>query len=250
MNARRPGGDPSGAPRRGSTAVHRPASRSLRVLLPLAAALALTGCAAPRGPQDWDGLQRQQHAKLDQVYLRPGANFAVYHRVQLDPASVAFDRAWDPNASRSAAGRVTAEDMERIKSELAQMLRTGFEAELARGGYALTTASGDDVLRVTPQIVDLYVNAPDTLTAGRTRTYVMDAGRMTLVVEARDSVTGQLLARVVDTRQGTDIGRLQWANAVTNSAEARRAIERWAKVLREGLDGLAHAARAATATPR
>jgi hypothetical protein len=66
----------------------------------------------------------------------------------------------------------------------------------------------------------------------------MDAGRMTLVVEARDSVSGQLLARAVDTRHGTETGRLQWANAVTNSQEAERAIEQWARALREGLDRL------------
>lgn len=217
-------------------------SPSTRAPLPLAlaatAALVLAGCAAPRAPQQWEGLELQPSSRLDQVYLRPNAQFSGYRRVQLDPAEVAFDRAWDPNASRSLANRVTPEDVQRIRTELAQMLRVGFEEELAKGGYALTTETGDDVLRVTPTIVDLYVNAPDASGAGRTRTYVMDAGRMTLVVEARDSATGQLLARVVDTRQGTDFGQLQWANAVTNSAEARRAIQRWARVLREGLDRL------------
>jgi hypothetical protein len=118
------------------------------------------------------------------------------------------------------------------------MLARTFAAELTRGGYALADADGPDVLRVTPAIVDLYVNAPDVPTAGRSRTYVMDAGRMTLVVEARDSVSGQLLARAVDTRHGTETGRLQRANAVTNSQEAGRAIEQWARALREGLDRL------------
>lgn len=216
----------------------RPLPRGLLLLAAATFVLALAGCATQRAPAEWEGLALQADTRLDRVYLRPGAQFAGYRRVQLDPASVAFDRAWEPNASRSPTNRVTAEDAQRIRADLAQMLRLGFEAELARGGYELTTEGGDDVLRVTPSIVDLYVNAPDTMGAGRSRTYVMDAGRMTLVVEARDSVTGQLLARVVDTREGTDIGRLQWANAVSNSAEARRAIERWARTLRAGLDRL------------
>jgi hypothetical protein len=143
----------------------------------------------------------------------------------------------------AACGRLfqtvkTPEDLRRIQTELAQLLHDGLAAELARGGYQLTGESGEDVLRVTPQITDLYVNAPDTRSAGIVRTYVMDAGRMTLVVEARDSTTGQLLARVVDTRRGTNTGQLQWANSVTNSAEARRAIDHWSRVLREGLDEL------------
>ena len=42
------------------------------------------------------------------------------------------------------------------------------------------------------------------MTAGRTQTYTMNAGRMTLVMELRDGPTGQLLARVVDRHVGTD----------------------------------------------
>lgn len=217
-----------------------PRALPVRLLLVAAAALVLglAGCATQRAPAEWEGLALQPGTRLDRVYLRPGANFAGYRRVQLDPASVAFDRSWDPNAARPLSERVTPDDVQRIRSELAQMLRLGFEEELARGNYELTTGTGADVLRVTPSIVDLYVNAPDTMQGGRSRTYVMDAGRMTLVVEARDSVTGQLLARVVDTRRGTDVGQLQWANAVSNSAEARRAIQQWARTLRAGLDRL------------
>ena len=199
----------------------------------------LVGCAATQAPPQWEGLERRSSRTLDQVYVLPGADFAQFRRVRLDPAEVAFAKSWDPNAAeRDLSRRVTPQDVQEIKDGLAQMLQRTFAEELAKGGYEVTTDVAPDVLRVTPQIVDLYVNAPDTMAAGRSRTYVMDAGRMTLVAEARDSVTGQLLARVVDRKQGTDFGTLQWANSVTNSAEAQRAISQWARALRGGLDAV------------
>jgi hypothetical protein len=209
---------------------------SLRTCAAAFLALAFAACATTP-PAQWDGLRLQRSAALDQVYLRPGATFAGYRRVRLEPAEVSFDKAWNPNAAeRDLTRQVTPKDAQAMKDALSKMLHETFAAELQKGGYTLTDDVAPDVLRVTPSIVDLYVNAPDVPGAGRVQTYVMDAGRMTLVVEARDAVTGQLLARVVDTKRGTDWGRLTWANAVTNAAEAQRAITAWAKALRAGLD--------------
>jgi hypothetical protein len=62
---------------------------------------------------------------------------------------------------------------------------------------------------------------------------------MTLVLEARDGPTGQLLARAVDKREDDNFGgRLVWTNATTNMADARMIIDVWAKKLREALDRL------------
>lgn len=203
----------------------------------LAVGLAAAPAVAKKPPAEWDGLALQQSKRFDLVYLRPNADFKVYRTVLLEPAVVAFDKNWDPNASqRDLSRRVSTEDMERIKQELGQVLREGLAKELAAGGYAIVDKAGEDTLRVQPGIVDLYINAPDTMAAGRSRTYVMDAGKMTLILQVSDGATGQLLGRVVDTKQGSDIGRLQWANSVSNSAEAQRIVSKWAKAFRAGLD--------------
>jgi hypothetical protein len=60
---------------------------------------------------------------------------------------------------------------------------------------------------------------------------------MTLVAELRDSVTGELLVRVVDARTGRGTGQLTWTNRVTNAADAQVAISVWATALRRALDG-------------
>ncbi len=70
---------------------------------------------------------------------------------------------------------------------------------------------------------------------------------MTLVAELRDSETGALFARVIDVAAGGGTGRLTFSNSVENSAEAREAVDGWARILRQRLDAVhAHPASAAT----
>lgn len=203
----------------------------------ISGALLASASVAAEPPAEWDGLVRVENRKLDHVYRLPGANFAGYKRIRLDPVQVAFDKNWDPNASeRSPSRRLSSADIEKIKSTLANEFRKVFSQELGEGGYKLVDEDGDDVLRVTAGIINLYITAPEKLSAGRSRTYVASAGHMSLVAELRDSVTSQLLARAVDNVQGRDSGNFQIANSVTNLGDARVALKAWARVLREGLD--------------
>ena len=191
-------------------------------------------------PAEWDGMKRVDRPGLDAVYLREGASLAKYKKVMLDPVDVSFDKNWDPNRTATGSniigsGRV---DTQAIRTDLAKLARDVTQRELARkGGYPLVDTAGDDVLRVRAQIVDLYINAPDTMTPG-TRTYVVNAGEMTLVAELYDSQTNALIGRVVDRQRGLEQGPfdLQIANRVTNTAEADRILSMWARRLRNALD--------------
>jgi hypothetical protein len=126
--------------------------------------------------------------------------------------------------------------MNAIRANLADLFRETLRAELARGGYQLVDEVGPDTLRVTAAIVDLYITAPDNMSAGRSRTYTANSGRMTVVAELRDSLTGEILARAVDARSARTAGTWTIANRVTNTADARRAMGIWATALRQALD--------------
>lgn len=209
----------------------------------LLAMMLAAGCTTTSGggsggaPQEWDGLALRDSKVVDKLYARPNVSLKSYTAVMLDPPVVEFDKDWDPNENRRELSRqVTPDDMKDIKEGLAKLLHDGFVAELQRGNYPIATAPAANVLRVSPAIINLYINAPDTMSPGMSRTYVMDAGHMTMFTELRDSATGQLLARAVDTKTGTDFGHLQIANSVTNSAEAKNMISQWAKALRNALD--------------
>jgi hypothetical protein len=215
----------------------------IRPLLAFALALGATilaSCASTqRGPEEWDGLVRRPHPRLAAVWVKPDAEIVAYRNVLLDPVEVRFARNWDPHrGGRNRLGRLDSRDVAAIKNSLADIFRETFRAELERGGYQLVTEPGPDTLRVTPAIIDLFITAPETMPAGRGRTYTANSGRMTLVVELRDSLTGEILARAIDTRAGRDTGTLTISNRVTNTADARRAIGVWATALRQTLDDL------------
>jgi DNA-binding HxlR family transcriptional regulator len=59
---------------------------------------------------------------------------------------------------------------------------------------------------------------------------------MTLKLELYDSVTGDLIATASDRRESPRRGYYQWTNSVSNTADARRMLERWAKDLHKRLD--------------
>jgi Protein of unknown function (DUF3313) len=213
--------------------------RTLLPILLVLCAATLAGCASTRStpPEEWDGLVRQPGTRLGAVFVRPDAEIVGYRNVKIDPVEVSFARNWDPNrGGRSQLGRLNADDMAAIQTGLADLFRETFRAELERGGYQLVDVAGPDTLRVSAAIVDLYITAPDTMTAGRSRTYTANAGRMTLVAELRDSMTGEILARAVDARSARSTGTWNITNRVTNTADARRAMGICATALREGLD--------------
>lgn len=212
-------------------------SRIFRSALLVVSAAVLAGCATTPSKQEWDGLVRQQNTRLDAVFVRPDAEIVAYRNVLLDPVEVSFARNWEQNrGGRSGLNRLDSGDLAAIQSSLADMVREMVREELARGGYQLVDTAGPDTLRVTAAIVDLYITAPDTMAAGRSRTYTANSGRMTLVAELRDSMTGEILARAVDARSGRNTGTWTVTNRVTNTADARRAIGVWATALRRALD--------------
>jgi len=193
--------------------------------------------AADKPPAEWDGLVRTESKQLDNLYILPGASLNGYKRVQIDALQVAFDKNFDPNRNqRDLSRRLTKDDYEEIKKTLAEEFKKEFTEELTRGGYTVVDEAGDDVLRVSPGIVNLYITAPDKMAPGRSRTYVASSGHMTLVAELRDSATSKLLARAVDTVQGRQAADFQISNRATNIGDARVALQKWATILREGLD--------------
>jgi len=195
---------------------------------------------AQKPPQEWDGLVRRDSSSLEHVYVLPNVKFKGYKRVRLYPVAVRMDKNWDPNSGRVALqGTISSADIQRIREDLAKAFRDVFAENLSKAGYPLVDTDGDDVLAVQAAMINVNISAPESSSAsGATRAYVMDPGRITLVLELFDSVTGQTLARAVDTKQGPNSGTglVQWSNSVTNSTGARWVIGQWADALRKALD--------------
>ena len=216
-----------------------------RALVTALAAVGILMAGAPpvgaaSAPATWDGLVKVPTKKLDLAYLLPGADFRTYHKVMFDQTEVAFRKNWlrdYNNSTTGLGGRISDSDAQKGLDRV----RTGFEKIFlkvyADAGYQAVTAPGPDVLRLRTAVTNLSVNAPDKMTAGRSRSYSPEAGEATLVLEARDSVTGALLGRAIDRRLAGDMGPYV-RNSVTNQADFGTLFKTWAKASVNGLNTL------------
>jgi len=183
-----------------------------------------------------DGLHRVESSKLALVYKKPGASLKGYEKLMILDCFVAFQKHWRTEDTQRAM-QVSPEDMDKIKKGLAAEFRKVFIEELqTKGGYQVVDKPAADVLLVRPAIINLDISVAGTMAPGMGRTFSASAGQMTLYVELYDSVTSDILARVIDPEAGQDNGMIQWQNAVTNKAEADRILKKWADILKQRLD--------------
>jgi len=210
------------------------------LLVALTLLFPITASAADEVPQEThDGLVLLADRKIAAAYVDPDADFGAYNKIMMLDCHVAFKKDWEKtHQSAGSHMRVSSSEMEKIKTEVAIMFREVFAEELSKdGGYEIVDDAGEDVLLVRPAIIDLDISAPDTMTAGRSRTYTTESGAATVFVELFDSETGDILARAADRKVAGRVGGyLSYTNRVTNQADARRMMRGWAKSLRERLD--------------
>ena len=207
----------------------------LRSALAIGALAWLGGCvvnAPPVAETTVDGLVRRTGTQVDTLYVAPGASLAQYKQVMLDSVDLAFKADW-----QARHPEVTAADITRIRSQGAGAFYEIFSATLSRQpGYPLTKQPGPDVLRISATISELDVAAKPGSTDARRQMYVVSPADLTLLMELRDSQSGALLARAVDKEKGRAFGNLTVEDAVSNSEQARKALQMWADLLRAALD--------------
>ena len=205
------------------------------------------GAAADEVPQiTHDGLHLVPNTKLAVAWVKPGADFSGYDKIMILDAYVAFRKGWERDQRRGSIHKVTSRDVERIKRETAALFREVFVEELdTKGGYPVVDSAETDVLLLRPGIIDLDVTAPDLNTTSRSYNFAASAGAATLYLEFYDSVSGEILARVLDRKAARDRGNfMQWSNKVTNLNAAKEILRGWAGILRSRLDEI-HAEGAA-----
>lgn len=205
--------------------------------------IALTACSTMNQPDEFthDGLRLESTKPFDATYKKPDVDIKQYNSFMISECSVAFRKNWqrDQNTAKGTgtSQRISDADMEAIKLKLAAMCHEVFVEELQKeGGYTIVESAGPHVLELKPNIIDLDIVAPDTLSAGRGHTYTTSEGSMRLFLEAYDSVSGEILARVIDRSVASSGSQLEWTNSITNSREAKRMLSRWGALLRSMID--------------
>lgn len=219
--------------------------RSIRWFAVAVAAVALSVGSIVRAEKSastdsWDGLVEVKGKRMDKVFVAPGADFRPYTKILLDQTEVAFDKDWQKNMNdtRSVSRKIDDTEAAKIMEAASSNFTDVWTKALEKAGYKVVTATGPDVLRVSPAIINLYINAPDQMEAGRVTSYTAEAGEATLVLEVRDSRTNALLGRVLDRREAGSSMTMQQTSRVTNRADFRMLFQQWASIAGKGLDEL------------
>lgn len=218
--------------------------------LAASASLAVCGSTQAResAPQTSpEGMQLQDSKEARLVYLMPGATFEKFDHVLIREALVEFAKDWQRNFNQDAMGlqgRVTTQDMDRMKAAVAAEFKKVFTEELQNnGGYRVVESATPTTLILRPAILDLQVTAPDLQSSNMDATLVRSAGQMTLYLELWDPETNSILARIMDPQADTGMGGIaEAANRATNKVAVDDILKKWAVKLRKYLD----AARATT----
>lgn len=214
---------------------------NMRNLLIVLCLLALNTAALPamadepEAPPEYiaDGLKLVPNTRdISMVWLRPGVDLSQYQSVYLVEPYVAFRKDWLKDQNRGHPSiRITAGNMEDIKSEIKNLLREVFTEELLAAGFTFAELRAQDVMIIKPAILDLDLNAPDIQSSGSTEVLTSTAGSMKLYLEIYDAMTEQLLVKAVDQTSDWDTGQMQSQKKVANRAAAKRMMTPWAKAL-------------------
>jgi hypothetical protein len=196
--------------------------------------LAAPSISDPAPSSPFPGLERIQSKDVDALYRRPGVDVSEYTAIRIGAPVVEFSKNWNPRNYGTFG--VSAAQVKQIRIDVAELAKSIFTKILRDGGYHIIDHAAAGALEITPNIVNLYITAPDTMSAGRSRTYVLDAGSMTLALQINDAITGTLLAVAYDQQRGSRFGTVQWATSVSNRAEASAIINGWAQQLKRDLD--------------
>jgi hypothetical protein len=188
---------------------------------------------SPSSP--FPGLEPVPSKSVGALYRRPDLDISAYNKITIGEPVVEFSKNWNPRNYGTFG--ISAAQLTKIRVELADMAKSVFAKTLSDGGYEIVTDAGDGVLVITTNIVDVFINAPDVPKAGLSRSYTMDAGSMTLVLQVNDAVTGTLLSVALDKRR-SGASTMQWATSVSNRAAAERMLKGWAEQLKRELDAV------------
>jgi hypothetical protein len=205
----------------------------------IVAALLLTVAAPTIAATDsadspFPGLELVASKNVDRLYRRPDVDMSAYSKILIGEPLVEFSKNWNPRNYGTFG--LSASQLKKIRADLADLAKSTFAEVLNGGGYEVVTEAADGVLEIIPNILNLYITAPSSMSAGRSKTYVMDAGSMTLALQVNDAVTGTPLAVAYDHQRGSQFGRLQWATSVSNRAAASAILKGWAEQLKQDLD--------------
>jgi hypothetical protein len=156
---------------------------------------------------------------VESAQIAADADFSRYNRLHAVDMGIFFP----PDAVTSP------EDMQRIRDTF----RTAFLAEL--DGYEIVTEPASDAMTVQATLIDFRsASYSDTMGVRSELRDIAAPGKIIFLMEMRDSIGGQVMARAADSAQTPSIADETGEN--TDWASVEQAAARWAGLFRAFLD--------------
>ena len=219
-----------------------------KIILALSA-MVLGACAGeptlqtgPEAETTFDGLVRVDNSRFSDAWADPDADWARYDQVL--PGQAFFEFRAVKKTPQTTSGRINSSTdefwiPEDSRVRLEEEVSAVFAEELANSErFTVTDAPGPNVLIIRGGLHDIVSRVPPEL-VGRGDIFLRSVGEATIVIEAVDSMSGEVLARMVERRSAERPGgQMQRSSPVTTWAEIRRLARRWASTLVDGMDSL------------
>jgi len=185
----------------------------------------------------YDGLHKVDNTRMKDTWAKQDLDLNGYTKVLIVSAGIEYRSVRPVNRSSYARSRSSEFPLsEKQKRKLEISAREAFLEELKNTEkFELVAEPGADVLSLSVALLDVVSSVPPESIGSRTDFYLKELGSATLVLELRDSQSGEIFVRTIDRRKA-ESAFIRESNPVTNMAEAKRSFRRWARILREGLD--------------
>lgn len=172
--------------------------------------------------QDYSALKPDKYGNSALLWTeKTGFDWKRYKAVMLDPVVIYYH----PEAGSRAIQPEEAQ-------KLALYFREAVIAEL-KGAYSVSTGAGPDVLRIRAAITDVVAANPAINFVTTAVAFVpLDMGGASIEVEFLDSVTGEQLAAMVDSKKGSP---LNVPGGFSELGHAKAAFREWAVQLKTAL---------------
>lgn len=201
-------------------------------------------CAAPPGGIHYtagkgmvtpDGLHRVDWEPFRITYVKPGADLQRYDKVLIEDVTVSYKTPPRPGHAADPSYALPDSAMKSLKRYFHEQFVQGLGASQ---NFTVANAAGPSVLRIAGHIVNLQISAPPLEDQLPNETvFTGSSGQMTLILDARDSQSGEPLVRVAAAKAiATADGGFYQSDPVSNSAAVRDMFRIWASDLRRELD--------------
>ena len=127
----------------------------------------LAACAGPP-PSPEPGMEVIYFARDGEMQVATEVDWNGYSKIILHAAPVEFRENWKSDQERLHSREIRDEDVKRIENAVSgQLSKVMYKTLSEKGGYEMTSESGDGVMDFQPNIVDLDVQATGDRYHGR-----------------------------------------------------------------------------------